>query len=351
MWETLNLANKTCDIIHESFGFDEPVGIQKTVIPRVLNSEDVVVVSPTGSGKTLCFLLPIHTFFANSTLVPQTSPTVLIILPTQELALQVFSVAEKLFPPTSLSFVSRHRRIGSVPSSDIVIGTPGSLYNPTVTPHFCRVQYLILDEVDRLLDITGGQIMETTKKIMATLPKHRRTLFFSATIDPEFRDYWVKISSMRNPVVVDATSSNDNRGYVIPASLVNEIWITKEEDKLSILYDLFKNFTHNRIIVFFATRAMVDFFELIFPSIFASVAISSFFLHGKMSSSKRKRTLDNFRSSPTSCVLFATDVAARGLDISGVDLVLQFDAPTDPSSFVHRAGRTARMGQKEGVSS
>ncbi|KAL0207477.1 hypothetical protein P9112_012105 [Eukaryota sp. TZLM1-RC] len=349
-WRDLQLADATIRTIEANLNFPCPVPIQSLVIPNALSKKDVVVISPTGSGKTLCYLLPLHTLLLESQ-----SPTALIILPTQELALQVYSVAQTLFRQQDLFFVSRRKTLGNLSSTTLIIGTPGALLNESILPHFPRISYLVLDEVDRLLDLGGGQMMETCKKIINLLPKDKRTMFFSATMDPEHRNLWIKTCRLRNPLVLThddvalQTSSRDQGSFNIPESLVNTVWLVSECDKMSLFVSYLENQSDPiKMIVFVSTTAMVDYLFLVLPSLVSHIEFT--FIHGKMSNTRRSRTLEEFKSKSSNQkspeVLIATDLVSRGLDISNIDTVLQLDPPLDPSSFVHRAGRTARMGKR-----
>ncbi|KAL0217095.1 hypothetical protein RCL1_007578 [Eukaryota sp. TZLM3-RCL] len=348
-WSSLGLSSTTDDLILSEFGFSSPVPIQSQTVPLALANKDVVVISPTGSGKTLAYLLPLHHFFNSS---PDQFASI-IILPTRELAIQVHEVAIKLFPPSHLSLLCKDS--DSLPSSStiLIIGTPGSILRfLSTSPLFSRkVSHLVLDEVDRLLD--RGEMLETTKKVISHLPKHRRTLFFSATLDESRRDTWIKHCGLRNPEIIEPQTHTTlvlDSSYQVPVSLSNEVWIIKEENRIGHLFELIFTSKFQKIIVFLSTRFFVDFLYVVTP-LLQSInsdyqSISWSFLHGKMSSSKRSKMMAEFGAQTgRKSVLVSTDLVSRGLDIDSVDLVVQLEAPLDPTSFVHRAGRSARMGK------
>ncbi|KAK2466230.1 hypothetical protein APHAL10511_001872 [Amanita phalloides] len=377
------------DVIH-SMGFTQMTPVQASTIPLFMRHKDVVVEAVTGSGKTLTFVIPIlEKVLRRRTRLRKNEIGALVISPTRELATQIHAVfdaflssqpvdehdvsgAGSRYPP-ALLLVSSH----SSPAQDIqrfletganiVIGTPGRveeflLGKGRASIIVKELEVLVLDEADRLLDL-GFQASLT--RIIAHLPKQRRTGLFSATMtDADAMSELVRVG-LRNParivVKVQAKkllkSGNKVLGEVIeerriPANLQNFYLKCRTSEKLVqltriIIHETSMN-ASSQFIVYFATCACVDYFYKIFAHLLPpSVSVHS--LHGNLPPHARTRTLNSFASavstSASPSILLATDVAARGLDLPHVDVVIQFDPPSDPKAFSHRCGRTARAGR------
>jgi ATP-dependent RNA helicase DDX55/SPB4 len=357
-----------------------------------MKNKDVVVEAVTGSGKTLAFVIPVlERLIRREKRLKKNEVGALIISPTRELATQIHSVfqqfllsqpppdqeddsePEDIAYPDSLLLVSsdkstpaqdveRFLRLGS----DIVIGTPGRLEEFLVgkgqnAVNVKSLEVLVLDEADRLLDL-GFQ--KTITKIIQHLPKQRRTGLFSATMtDADALTELVRVG-LRNPArVVVKVQSKKNRlangqGHEIieerriPANLQNLYIRCETSEKLVQIAKILQHETFQKgssqFIIYFSTCACVDYFYRTIHCALPS-NVNLFSLHGHQPPNARTKTLSSFSSSvstPSSpSVLLATDVAARGLDIPHVDVVIQFDPPSDPKAFSHRCGRTARAGR------
>ncbi|EPQ55480.1 hypothetical protein GLOTRDRAFT_129657 [Gloeophyllum trabeum ATCC 11539] len=364
--------------------------VQASTIPLFMQNKDVVVEAVTGSGKTLAFVIPIlERLTRRQEKLKKHEIGALVISPTRELATQIHSVfslfldsqpsesesnednpsspARRL--PPALLLVSSDK---STPAqdverflstgSDIVIGTPGRVEEFLLgkgkgVVSAKELEVLVLDEADRLLDL-GFQA--TLTKIIAHLPKQRRTGLFSATMtDADALSELVRVG-LRNParIVVKVQTKRNNGKKVsgevieerrIPANLQNLYLPCRASEKVLqltriISHELKSNPT-SRCIVYFATCACVDYFyRVLSPLLPSSVTLYS--LHGHLPPSARSKTLSSFAAAPSASILLATDVAARGLDLPDVDVVIQFDPPVDPKAFSHRCGRTARAGRK-----
>ena len=385
--------------------FHRMTPVQEATIPLFLANKDVAVQAVTGSGKTLAFLIPIVERISRKKLA-RNQIGALILSPTRELAIQTHQVCSDLCrstnqaPPLLLvgggsggSRSVNHRPVTEDLKSfkregnNIVIGTPGRM-DDVLTRYnemdVTELEILVLDEADVLL--FGKTMMDPTiASILRRLPKMRRTGIFSATttftsntsIQP-----LLQRAGMRNPVLVNVTvaaassqsidkshtdrndekkSSGDtdratSKGEpsFTPTSLSNFYLVTKLEEKLSRLVAFIESRPREKMIVFFLTCACVEFFggalqqimnqESSGPDAARSIYIE--LLHGKLVQKRREKAMERFRASKTGGVLFCTDVASRGLDVSDVDWVIQVDSPQEPSTFVHRVGRSARAGRK-----
>lgn len=359
----VKLAPELISALSDSLGFPKMTAVQRNAIPPLLSSKDVCADAETGSGKTLAFLIPIaQTLVFEPGLAPKRSPhtRALVILPTRELARQVHSVAKTLFDALPGN-VSPYAVVGGEAADSqalakakdlrVVIATPGRLNAELVAGNLrvADLEILILDEADRLLDM-GFDV--TLTDILSRLPKQRRTGLYSATQSEEVES--LARAGLRNPVrvkiqVKSAANSNTVRQRT-PLSLSAHYIIVRQQDKLAALCRLLAKKKSDKFIVYFLTCASVQFhFMLPLNKLLKRQGGDSekrpfFMLHGKMMQSKRSRNLKLFSESQNG-VLFCTDVAARGIDLPDVDAVVQFDIPQDPDVYVHRVGRTARLGR------
>lgn len=345
----------------ESQGFSKMTPVQASVIPLFRQNKDVVVEAVTGSGKTLAFLIPIieRIIAIEDTLKPGQTHSV-IISPTRELAQQIFQVLSTLLkwcPNDGKS--KKHRKIraqlvvGGEKTShtdlqtflsrvpNILIGTPGrllELLNSSQTK-LSQVDNMVLDEADRLLDL-GFDI--SVKTIIGMLPQQKRAGLFSATMSESVNE--IAQIGLRNPFKILVKSKNERR---TPLSLGISYAVTKPIEKLPLLVDMLKNEDFKKAIIYFSTCNTVNYFYHLFLFLKKELGLEFDIhsLHGKLVMQARKKALDKFSKDGKS-ILLTTDVAARGLDIPEVDLVIQFDPPSDHNVFLHRAGRAGRAGKK-----
>jgi len=366
-------------------GFVRMTPVQAVTIPQFLSHKDVAVQAQTGSGKTLAFLIPIVELIRQKTWKrPQIGA--LVLAPTRELAQQTYQVAKGLFGSCGLAEPLLLVGGGSSSSSgggsssntrpvtadlqafrergsDLIVGTPGrvnDILSRYAVIDCSELECLVLDEADVLLSMGFST---TLQEILSRLPKMRRTALFSATQSGSTSSTlteWMKRMGMRNPVWIDVAvaSKSDNstmessssssstkvrqKQQATPSSLTNYYVVTRLDEKLSRLAAFLQQHSQEKMIVFFLTCASVDFFGSAFQKLFPNLSIE--LLHGKMVQKRREKTMERFRSSE-GLALFCTDVAARGLDITSVNWVVQIDAPQDPAFFVHRVGRSARAGK------
>ncbi|BAT86467.1 hypothetical protein LR48_Vigan03g300400 [Vigna angularis] len=344
-------------------GFDFCTPVQAATIPLLCSFKDVAVDAATGSGKTLAFVIPLVEILRRSCSHSKPHQVLgIIISPTRELSTQIYNVAQPFI--STLVNVKSILLVGGAEvkadikkieeeGANILIGTPGRLYdimNRMDVLDFKNFEILILDEADRLLDM-GFQKQITS--IISQLPKLRRTGLFSATQTEAIEE--LSKAGLRNPVRVevraetksenDLVSSEQPESSKTPSGLHIEYLECEEDKKPSQLIDILIKNRSRKIIIYFMTCACVDYWGTVLPCLSVLKGFSLIPLHGKMKQSSREKALATF-TSLSNGILLCTDVAARGLDIPGVDCIVQYDPPQDPNVFVHRVGRTARLGKQ-----
>lgn len=342
----------------EVMGFEAMTPVQASTIPLFARNKDVVVESVTGSGKTVAFVVPLLEKLvsegANTTSFKRGHFHSLIITPTRELSNQIQSVIKSFLEhyPEDLPAIKSQLLVGTTQKTvrddvtdflndrpQLLVGTPGRvlefLQAPAVKTSSCSM--VVLDEADRLLDTDFFKDIES---ILRTLPKQRRTGLFSATISEAGEQIFK--TGLRNPVKVSVNS--EKRG---PTSLGLYYTVVRPEEKLQQLISILNHYKFRKCLVYFPTCVSVTLFYsfLLYLQKEKNALdedLEIFSLYGKLQTSSRTKTLDTFTETASQAVLFTTDVAARGIDIPDVDLVIQFDPPTDTSVFLHRSGRTGR---------
>ncbi len=321
----------------EVLGFDTPSPIQESAIPPALEGSDIVGLSHTGSGKTLAFSIP-----ALESIDPAVRGVqVLCLAPTRELAVQICREVDKLalyldgvsaapiYGGTSFGPQLNALRRGV----QFVVGTPGRIIDLMEQGELSaeNIHTLILDEADEMLDM-GFQ--EDIDRIVSQLPGERQTLFFSATMSTPIRALIERIAE--SPVEI----SIERPVLTVPTceQVVYEVVFSSRIEVLSRLIEMGRM---KRGLVFANTKRVVD--DIVDGLLARGYAVDR--LHGDMPQTLRERVMDSFRRGNLN-VLVATDIAARGLDIDDVDIVVNFELPRDPEDYVHRIGRTARAGRK-----
>ncbi|MBQ2394324.1 MAG: DEAD/DEAH box helicase, partial [Alistipes sp.] len=332
----LGLTDTTLGAIRNK-GFETPSPIQRLVIPVLLqNQNDIIGQAQTGTGKTAAFGLPILELFAEKTGVPQA----LILVPTRELALQVtdellsFNINKKLsITPIygGASISEQLRRLNK--GTDIVVGTPGRILDHLRrgSLNLTQLHWLVLDEADEMLDMG---FIEDVEEIMSHIEEPHRVLLFSATMPDRIKELSKKY--MTNVSVLKVESPN------ITTDLTDQIYFeVKEADKFDALTRIIDVTPDFYGIIFSRTKVGVD--ELVNKLIDRGYAAEG--LHGDVSQSLREKILRKFKRK-NSNILVATDVAARGIDISNLSHVINYSLPQDSESYVHRIGRTGRAGNQ-----
>jgi superfamily II DNA/RNA helicase len=317
-------------------GYETPTPIQDQTIPLILENKDVIGIANTGTGKTAAFLLPlIHKVVKNR------SEKILIIIPTRELAVQIrdefaaFAKHLNLFSLLCIGGASIDRQIyGLRQGPNFVIGTPGRLKD-LINRHFLNLstyRTIVLDEVDRMVDIG---FLPDIKFIVSLLPKPRQSLFFSATVSPEVNT--ILGAFVKDPVTVRVTVAQTAQN--IHQDIVR---VRDATEKLEKLQALLKQEENTRVLVFGRTKWGVErLAKTLIHNGFKAASI-----HGNKSLNQRLNALNQFKQGLLQ-TLIATDVAARGIDIEDVSLVINYDEPSTYTDYVHRIGRTGRA-QKAG---
>ncbi|XP_045175115.2 ATP-dependent RNA helicase DDX55-like isoform X2 [Mercenaria mercenaria] len=339
----------------EELKFEKPTPVQAACIPLLLSYKDVAAEAVTGSGKTLAFVIPVFELLRKrETPLKKFEVGALIISPTRDLAQQIFEVVRcfgKEVPDLSVSLViggkNNHQENENV--ANIIIGTPGRLEamfekkqgSQELARCVKSLEMLVLDEADRLLDLGFEASINT---ILSYLPKQRRTGLFSATQTAEVEK--LIRAGLRNPVRVSikekARTQDSLSGDEIqrtPSTLKNYYMILNSDEKLNQLVAFIQSHRKQKIMVFLSTCAGVDYFSKILQPLLKKSQL--YCIHGKMKN--RKKVISRFKSQGGG-VLVCTDVMARGIDIPEVNWVIQYDPPTSAAVFVHRCGRTARIG-------
>lgn len=357
----------------ERLGFSKPTPVQASTIPLFLAHKDVVVEAVTGSGKTLAFLIPIVEILSprlGDFASPREDNSIrlgaIVISPTRELALQTAEVLKTLLEGHPQSHilsqllliggmdishdVARIKAMSRAVDCAIAVATPGRLLALLEKGHLDvkHLEVLVLDEADRLLTLGFER---TLNAILERLPKQRRTGLFSATMSTAGLTELVR-TGLRNPRRITVTVQNKLTRTLqsTPDTLATRYALCEYEFRLPfVLAFLAHHPTALKAIVYFGTCATVDYFSRILDLLAAEGVVQVprlFALHGKMEHKKRARIYHDFISATDRSVLLCTDLAARGLDFTDVQLVVQYEAPQDPTTFVHRCGRTARSGRE-----
>jgi superfamily II DNA/RNA helicase len=351
----LSLTSFLADRLQQA-GFTEPTPIQKAAIPLALQGRDLLAQAKTGSGKTLAFLIPLieravregwkpagHAPVPASPSGPTRLPRALVLAPTRELALQIDMELRKYAPPsvTSLALyggvpIERHYRALRQPPL-IVIGTPGRLLDVAGSRHLDLrgVEYVVMDEADQMLD---RGFLRDIQRILHVLPAQRQTLLFSATFSPEIQT--LAESMLKNP----ARTAVD-QGVNTPTTITHAYYVVpSESSRVQLIHTLLQQTsTDEQSMVFCDQKYKVKRLAARLGGEQASVGA----ITGNHSQAQRERTLTAFRSGRLRS-LVATDVAARGLDVPSVSQVIHYELPGNPTSYVHRTGRTGRA-ERAGV--
>lgn len=333
---TQGIVDALCEAC-ERLGYKNPTPIQEQSIPLALQNRDIIGIAETGSGKTAAFALPIL-----QALLDKPAPLfALVLAPTRELAAQIAQAFEALGSLISLrcalilggmDMVTQAIALGKKPH--VIVATPGRLLDhleKTKGFSLRSMQYLVMDEADRLLDMDFGPILE---KILKFLPRERRTFLFSATMSSKVES--LQRASLRDPLKVSVSSNK----YATVSTLKSNYVFIPHMHKDTYLVYLCNEFAGQTIIIF--TRTVLETQRI--AILLRTLGMGAIPLHGGLSQSARLGALNKFRAGSRE-ILVATDVAARGLDIPNVDCVINHDLPQDSKTYVHRVGRTARAGK------
>lgn len=323
----------------------EPTEIQAKSIPLVLSGDDILGSAQTGTGKTAAFAIPIiqHLVKGEYNFQKNRKISSLIVTPTRELAIQIeenfkaYSKYTKLKTTVIFGGVSQHGQTRALSNGiDILVATPGRLLD-LINQGFISinaVKYFVLDEADRMLDMG---FIHDIKKIIAKLPKKRQSLFFSATMPQNILELSKQILVNPEKVAVNAISSAAD-------TIQQYLYTTNKNNKKELLLHILKDSKLDQVLLFSRTKHGAD--KIVRNLKKKNINCAA--IHGDRSQNQRQRALKDFKDGKIR-LLVATDIAARGIDISKLRYVINYDIPSEPETYVHRIGRCGRAGE-EGIS-
>ncbi|MBL4592590.1 MAG: DEAD/DEAH box helicase [Flavobacteriales bacterium] len=326
----------------DAMGFEKPTPIQEQAIPAVMQNKDMIGVAQTGTGKTAAFVLPILNAICKRGSSDKVST--IIIVPTRELAMQIDQQVEGLSYFTEATSIAIYgggdgksfdaEKKALTTGADIVICTPGRFISHLNMGYFdtSGVKHFILDEADRMLDMGFN---EDITKIADKLPKERQNLLFSATMPPKIRQLSNQL--LKDPVTINIAISKPNEGILQAAYLVHN------HQKIALIKDILKGKDHDYILVFSSRKVTVK--EIV--QALNKEGLPAKGIHSDLNQQQREEVLLDFKNKKIK-LLIATDVLSRGIDIKGINLVINYDIPSDAEDYIHRIGRTAR-GDDTGV--
>jgi ATP-dependent RNA helicase RhlE len=330
-FDTLGLRPEVLAAVRET-GYTHPTPIQQEAIPLALRGRDLIGLAQTGTGKTAAFTLPI----IDRLLDGPRRTRVLILTPTRELAAQVDESFVKYSKGSGLAVVAVYGGVGLEPQEkalrrgvDVVVATPGRLLDHLERKNvsFEHLEVLVLDEADRMLDMGFAPQIN---KVVAQIPPYRQTLLFSATMPPEVEALARKY--LRKPMVVQV-----GRRSEAASTVTHAVYPVPKDKKSALLIELLNKPEMDSVLVFTRTKHGAD--RVVRHLERASV--NAVAMHADKSQGQRTKALEDFKAGRVR-VLVATDIAQRGLDISGISHVINYDVPQQPEDYVHRIGRTGR---------
>jgi ATP-dependent RNA helicase RhlE len=337
-FESLNIIEPILKSLKEE-GYTTPTPIQLKAIPIILNGTDLIGCAQTGTGKTAAFAVPILQLLSkNKSFDRKKKIRSLVVTPTRELAIQIEESFKAYGRHTGLTCtvvfggVNQNPQVAALRNGvDILVATPGRLLDLMNQGHISlkNIEIFVLDEADRMLDMG---FIHDVKKIIASLPQKRQSLFFSATMPPAI----VKLagSIVYKPVKVEVTPSAST------VDTVNQyVYFTDKINKNALLLELLKDRKIKTALVFTRTKYGADKVVKVLKN--KNIIAES--IHGNKAQTTRQRALSNFKAQTTR-VLVATDIAARGIDVDDLEYVINYEIPNISETYVHRIGRTARAG-------
>lgn len=342
-FEELPLAAPLQRALREN-DYTTPSPVQAQAIPLLLEGKDLLGSAQTGTGKTAAFSLPIlHRLATDPKRTRPNTMRTLVLTPTRELAVQVgesfrkYGAHVKFYQTLVYGGVSQHPQVRALRRGvDVLIATPGRLLDLHEQGHldFSQVEFFVLDEVDRMLDMG---FINDVRRVVKELPAHRQSLFFSATMAPAVSQLAETI--LRNPSRVSITPEATTAEKV-----EQRLCLVDPKNKLPLLADLINSQLDrdraNLTLVFSRTKHGANRLA----EQLGKLGVTADAIHGNKSQAARQKALDRFRSGRVQA-LVATDVAARGIDVKNITLVVNFDLPEEAEAYVHRIGRTARAGE------
>ncbi|HZS60920.1 MAG TPA: DEAD/DEAH box helicase [Gemmatimonadaceae bacterium] len=330
-FDTLGLKAEVLAAVHDA-GYTHPTPIQSEAIPLALRGRDLIGLAQTGTGKTAAFTLPI----IDRLLEGPRRTRVLILTPTRELAAQVEESFTKYSKGSGLSVVAVYGGVGLEPQEkalrrgvDVVVATPGRLLDHLERQNvsFDNLEILVLDEADRMLDMGFAPQIN---RVVAQIPPYRQTLLFSATMPPEVEALARKY--LRKPLVVQV-----GRRSMAASTVTHAVYPVPQDKKSALLIELLNKPEMDSVLVFTRTKHGAD---RVVRNL-ERAGVNAVAMHADKTQGQRTKALEDFKAGRVR-VLVATDIAQRGLDISGISHVINYDVPQQPEDYVHRIGRTGR---------
>ena len=337
-FKELNIIQPILKAIEEK-GYAVPTPIQEKAIPAALSRRDVLGCAQTGTGKTASFAIPVIQLLETDPVTAKRKGVkALILTPTRELALQISECIDEYAKYTRIRHgvvfggVNQHPQVNMLQKGiDILVATPGRLLDLMNQGYLCleQVKYFVLDEADRMLDMG---FIHDIKRILPKLPKEKQTLFFSATLPVSILS--LTDSLLKNPIKISITPDSPTVD-----SIEQFIYFVEKAEKGHLLISLLREAKDQSVLIFSRTKHNAD--RIV--RILGKAGIGSQAIHGNKSQAARQSALGNFKSGKIR-VMVATDIAARGIDINELPLVINYDLPDVPETYVHRIGRTGRAG-------
>lgn len=341
-FKELNITQPILNAIHEK-GYINPTPIQEKAIPVVLSKKDIMGCAQTGTGKTASYAIPViqhlqADYYPEARIQKLRKIKALILAPTRELALQIDECISDYAKYTNIKHGVIFGGVKQQPQNDmlrrgidILVATPGRLLD-LMNQGYVKlndIRYLVLDEADRMLDMG---FINDIKRILLKLPKERQTLLFSATMPSSIIS--LAHSLLRDPVKVNVAPQST------PAEKIEQfVYFIDKKEKNDLLISILKEAEDQSVLVFSRTKHNAN--KIVRKLCIAGIRSEA--LHGNKSQSSRQTALSNFKSGKTR-VIVATDIASRGIDINELPLVINYDLPEVPETYVHRIGRTGRAG-------
>jgi ATP-dependent RNA helicase RhlE len=319
----------------DSMGYEKPTPIQEMAIPVILENKDVIACAQTGTGKTAAYILPVmHKMMQTD----HRHLNTLVIAPTRELAQQIDQQIEGFAYFAGISSIPVYgggdgatwdlQKKALEQGADIIVATPGRLIALLAagTTVFDHLQHLILDEADRMLDMG---FYDDIVKIVNYLPKQRQTLLFSATMPPKIRALANKI--LNNAVEINIAISKPASG------ILQQAYVVYDAQKVPLIQHILTTNNYASVLIFASTKENVKKLD----NALHRVGLKVRAFHSDLEQAERETIMRAFKSKQIN-IIIGTDVLSRGIDVEGIDLVINADVPPDPEDYIHRIGRTAR---------
>jgi ATP-dependent RNA helicase RhlE len=319
----------------DNMGYTKPTPIQEQAIPVILNNKDLIACAQTGTGKTAAYILPILQKILHA---KHRHLNTLVIAPTRELAQQIDQQIEGFGYFVGVSSIPVYgggdgmtwevQKKAMVKGADIIVATPGRLLSQLQSGSMIldHLECLILDEADRMLDMG---FYDDILKIMKYLPESRQTLLFSATMPPKIRALAAK--TLKTPEQINIALSKPAEG------ILQQAYLVYDNQKVPLIKNILKQGKYDSVIIFASTKENVKKLDQELQR--AGIRVKAF--HSDLEQTEREAIMREFKSKQLP-VIIGTDILSRGIDVEGIDLVVNFDSPRDPEDYVHRIGRTAR---------